>query len=172
MKIGIIGIGNITLELALRSARSGHEVLLSNPRGTSSFRDLVRQMHGNIKLASTNQAAAAELIILFLNRDDLEKELQMLPCMKGKIILHTNNHIFNLDTFLPISSGQSSSDMVASLLPYSHIVRLFNPLHGLTISEDSNKDKIKIFFATENQKIKNNVEIYLDSLNFAGINLC
>ena len=172
MKVGIIGIGNITLELAHRSARSGYEVLISNPRGTSTFKDLVHQMDGNIKLVSTNQAAAAELIILFLNRDDMEKELQMLPDMKGKIILHTNNPIFNLDTILHITSGQSSSQVVASLLPNSHIVRLFNPLHGLTISEDHNKDKIKIFFTAQNHKIKNHVKIYLDTLNFTGIDLC
>lgn len=35
MKIGIIGIGSLTLELAIRSAGAGYKITLHNPRGNS-----------------------------------------------------------------------------------------------------------------------------------------
>lgn len=169
MKIGVIGIGNITLELANRSARSGHEVLISNPRGTNILKELTCNMGSNVKLVSINEAATAELIILFLNREDLETILKKLPDMKGKVILHTNNPIFNLD--MNFAQALSSSEVLASLLPDSHIVRLFNPLHSLKTSNNQNVDKTKIFFTAENYRIKKNVEIYLETLNFSGIEL-
>lgn len=171
MTIGIIGIGNITLELATRSALSGYEVLLSNPRGINVVKELTQHIGSHVKLVSINEAAGAELIILFLNRDDLENALKAMPDMKGKIILHTNNPIFNLNEVLDITSGQSSSDIIASLLPDSHIVKLFNPLHCLTGPNSQNNDRTKIFFTTKNHKVKNNVKTYLDTLNFTGIEL-
>jgi predicted dinucleotide-binding enzyme len=89
--------------------------------------------------------------------------------MKGKVILHTNNPIFNLD--MNFAQALSSSEVLALLLPDSHIVRLFNPLHSLKTSNSQNVDKTKIFFTAENYRIKKNVEIYLETLNFAAIEL-
>ncbi|MBF4488046.1 NAD(P)-binding domain-containing protein [Flavobacterium sp. CSZ] len=171
MKIGIIGIGNITLELATRSALFGYEVLISNPRGTNVLKELTCHIGKDVKLVPMEKAAQAELIILFLNREDLENALRILPDMKGKIILHTNNPIFNLNEILDITSGPSSSDLVASLLPDCFIVKLFNPLHCLTGSKYQSKDRTKIFFTTENHKVKKNVKTYLDTLNFTPIEL-
>jgi predicted dinucleotide-binding enzyme len=171
MKVGIIGVGSITLELANRSAQSGYEVLISNPRGTNTLKDIALQMGSNVKLVSVMEAATAKLIILFLNRDDLENVLHDLPNMKGKIILHTNNPIFSLDAVLHTVADQSSSAVVTSLLPDSHIVQLFNPLYNLTTSESRNKDKTKIYFSLGNHKIKNDVKTYFDMLNFSPIDL-
>lgn len=39
MKIGIIGIGSLTLELAIRSAGAGYKITLHNPRGNSLIRE-------------------------------------------------------------------------------------------------------------------------------------
>lgn len=170
MKVGIIGVGNITLELANRSAKSGHEVLISSPRGTNTIKDLVRSMGENVKLVSTCEAAMAEIIILFLARENLEVSLHDLPDMAGKIILHTNNPIFNLNSFLPTASDESSSSIVASLLPESHVVKIFNPLES-SVTHQHNKSRTKVFFLGENQNANNDVKDFLCTLNFSGVDL-
>ncbi|KQO32160.1 hypothetical protein ASF10_21545 [Flavobacterium sp. Leaf82] len=167
MKIGIIGVGNITLELANRSAQSGHEVLISNPRGISTIKDLVQNMGTNVKLVQTCEAATAEIIILFVPRENLEVSLNGLPDMTGKIILHTNNPIFNVNTISCTASDQSSCSVLASLLPNSHVVKVFNPLEPMVM----NHNRTKIFFTGENQKAKNNVKAFLYTLNLSGIDL-
>jgi predicted dinucleotide-binding enzyme len=172
MKIGIIGTGFITLDFAHRAAESGHEVLISNPRGTKTLKEIAKKMGKNVKLVSTNEAAEAEIIILFIPREDLEVSIDNLPDMTGKTILHTNNPIFNLKSFLSTVSGQSSCDLVTSLLPAAHIIKIFNAVEPPTISNDKkNHERPKIFYAGENRQAKNNVKVFLETLNFSGVDL-
>lgn len=42
MKVGIIGIGIITMDYAYRAAEAGYEVIISNPRGNSIIRDCTK----------------------------------------------------------------------------------------------------------------------------------
>ncbi|TDO73333.1 hypothetical protein EV143_106276 [Flavobacterium chryseum] len=172
MKIGIIGTGFITLDLAHRAAESGHEVLISNPRGTSTLKEIAQKMGNNVKLVTTQEAAGAEIIILFIPREDLEVSIDNLPDMTGKTILHTNNPIFNLKSFLSTASGQSSCDLVTSLLPAAHVVKIFNAIEP-TSSQNNKKieERPKIFYAGENRKAKNNVKVFLETLNFSGVDL-
>jgi predicted dinucleotide-binding enzyme len=48
MKIGIVGAGRVGHALAVRFARAGHEVMLSNSRGPGTLADIVRSIHGNV----------------------------------------------------------------------------------------------------------------------------
>ena len=172
MKVGIIGAGSVTLDFADRAAKSGHEVLISNPRGIHTLKEVVLKMGSNVKLASTQEAAAAEIIILFLSREDLEVSISNLPDMEGKIILHTNNPIFNLESFSPSSEPKSSSEIVAELLPKEHIVKIFNTIGAVIVTpEKEAENKTKIFFSVANQKVKNSVKAFLETLNFSGIDL-
>ncbi|KUJ63533.1 hypothetical protein AR687_02265 [Flavobacteriaceae bacterium CRH] len=172
MRIGIIGTGFITLDFAHRAAESGHEVLISNPRGTNTLKEIAQKMGKNVKLVSTHEAAEAEIIILFIPREDLEVSIVSLPDMTGKTVLHTNNPIFNLKSFLSTVSGQSSCDIVTSLLPDAHIVKIFNTIQPPVIAENKkNQERPKIFYAGDNRRAKNNVKVFLETLNFSGVDL-
>lgn len=171
MEIGVIGVGNITLNLVQRAAQSGFTILLNSPLGNCPLKEIVAS-EKNIKLANLNEVASADIILLFLCYENLEKVLGSLPDMKGKIILHTNNPIFNpLSVAAEISAG-SAAAKTATLLPGADIVKLYNVLQPdpeKTKKEDNAKSEI--FFSGENKKAKNKIKSFLNKLNFCGVDL-
>lgn len=172
MKIGIIGIGNITLDFANRASIVGYEVLISQLRNNGSFNEVVKRIGENVKLVSIEEAAKAEIIIVFVARQDIETLVQLLPDMTEKMILHTNNKIFNLEPIELNASKKSSSEIIASLLPTAHIVTLYNVLQPLIIMprrQDQNSNDI--FFTANNQYIKEYVNYFLESLDFLACDL-
>ena len=64
MKIGIIGAGNIGGTLARHFAKVGHQVAVSNSRGTASLTDLVRSIGPNACAMTVEDAAKFGEIIL------------------------------------------------------------------------------------------------------------
>lgn len=65
MKIGIIGAGNIGLELARKLSIAGHAIMLANSRGPESLADAVKGT--DIKAAAAEEAVkGADVVILSL----------------------------------------------------------------------------------------------------------
>ncbi|WP_161568447.1 NAD(P)-binding domain-containing protein [Flavobacterium cupreum] len=162
MKVGIIGVCSITLDYADKAARSGHEVLISHIRNNSCFKEVVQRIGSNAKLVSVNEAAKSDIIILFIPREDIDALMHDLPDMTGKIVLHTNNLILNLDVPAEKTGIKSSSETIASLLPTAHVVKIFNVLE----LHKQNQNKYEIFDTAADQEIKDRVIGFLESLNF------
>lgn len=173
MQIGIIGIGSVTLNFAQRAAKSGHQVLISSTRDNGPLREIVSQMGSNAKLVSTTQAATADIIILFSPWEELEILLKNLPNMAGKIIMHTNYPIFNLNSFISEQKLNLSCEIIASILPTAEIVKIYNILGSLEdcSSYRQPKERTEIFFSGKNKIAKNNVKAFLESLNYSGIDI-
>lgn len=172
MKIGIIGAGAIGLAFAQKAAQSGHEILISNSRGAHTLKDVVAKIGYNVKAVDKQEAAQADMIMLSIPWQNLEASLQDLPDMTGKIILDTNNPIINPGFILPDLGGKTSSEVVASLLPTSHVVKVFNTLQPAVISSNiKQQGKTVIFYSGDNLNAKNRVKVLLDTLNFSGIDL-
>lgn len=173
MKLGIIGIGNMTLDFANRASMSGYEVLISHIRNNKVLDDAVERIGSNVKCVSINEMAKAEIIVLFIARDDIEALVRDLPDMTEKIILHTNNTIFNLALLESKSQKKSSYDILASLLPTSHVVKVFNVVEPMIIlpHRDNNLKKNEIFYSAFNIHVINYVRIFLESLNFIGYDI-
>lgn len=173
MKIGIIGLGNINMDYAHRAAKLGYEVLISNSKQIHSLKEIIQNMGSNVKLVDIREAAIAEIILLSLDWEDLESSISRLPDMSEKIILHTNNPIFNFESSssLPVIIRKSSSEKIASLLPGSHVVRIFNRLQPLIINKNESNCQSKIFYIAKNQKVKNKVISFLSALDFSSIAL-
>lgn len=129
MKIGIIGIGSLTLDLAFRSAQAGYNIVVNNPSGNSLVKEVIEKMRPNVKLGSLEQAAAAEIILLFIPKDDLENLIQNLPDLSGKLIVHTSSVIFDYQSFSSGVTNATTYKTTASLLPEAHVVKLFKPLN-------------------------------------------
>lgn len=173
MKIGIIGAGAISLAFAQRASQSGHEVLISNSRGADTLKEVAKKTGPNVKAVSKQEAATADIIMLSVPWKNLEASIQDLPDMTGKIILDTNNPIINPGFILADLGGKTSSEIVASLLPNTHIVKAFNTLQPTVLLSNSEQKQGKtvIFYSGDNQKAKNNVKILLETLNFSGVDL-
>lgn len=172
MKIGIIGISSLTLELALRSAEVGYKVKIYNPKGNNLIRDVTQKMGSNIQLSSLEEAADTEIVLLFIAKDDLERIIQTLPDMAGKIIIHTSSLIFDPRSLLSSITNAMTYKITASLVPEAHIVKLFNPVN-LKVKNDhldcSGKDKI--FFIADHRSSRNHVRDFLKKINFSPIDL-
>ncbi len=172
MKIGIIGIGSLTLELAVRSAGAGYTITIHNPRGNSLIRESVKTMGAAASLGTLEQAAAADIILLFLPKDDLESVLPNLPDMSGKIIVHTSSLIFDPGTLLSGITHAMTYSITASLIPEAHIVKLFTPVSLKPAAKTTeHKNRQELFFISGHKASGNGIRNFLKTLDFLPIDL-
>lgn len=170
MKIGIIGACNMTLDIANRAAKSGHEVLISHSRCIESLRPIVERIGNKAKLVTKDKAVKAKIVVLFIPREELIGFFEGLPDMSEKIILHTNNPFFSIESLRsPISEVKSSSEIISSLLPNAHVVKLFHVLEpGIILSKCHSQSGNEIFYAGTNQQAKNKVKSFLKTINLSA----
>jgi predicted dinucleotide-binding enzyme len=172
MRIGIIGVCNITLEIAHRAAQSGHEVLISHTRCNESLRPVIQKMGSKVKLVTKDKAVTPRIIILFIPREDLKAFLDNLPDMTEKILLHTNNPFFNVDSLQCDDEKKSSSEIITSLLPAAHVVKIFNVIHPeMILPKYENQNGNEIFYTGTNRQAKSKVKSFLKTLNYSGCDL-
>lgn len=172
MKIGIMGISTITLNLAYKAAKSGHTVLINNPRGNNLIKELIQNTGINVKLVSIQKAALTDLLILFTPFQDIENLVANLPDMKGKIILHTNN-AYCSDELLAITSFENSpSKILYFLLPCAHVIRLYNILYpSPSLHQDKKEDPITIFYEGTDKNAKKKAKAFLETLHFSAVDI-
>ncbi|QSW89576.1 NAD(P)-binding domain-containing protein [Flavobacterium endoglycinae] len=172
MRIGIIGIGSFTLELAIRSAEAGYSVTIHNPRGNSLIKDVIGKIGSNVKSGSLDEAAQSELILLFIPKDDLENIIKNLPDMSGKVILHTSGLIFDPQSLLSGIANAMTYKITASLLPEAKVVKLFNPVQiNANHRPYQDKGKEEIFFIADHSDSRNCVRSFLKALSYTPMDL-
>lgn len=172
MRIGIIGVCNVTLDFANRAAKSGHEVLINNPRCNGSLKPIVQRMGDKVKLVTKDKALKANMLILFIPREELDTFLYDLPDMTEKILLHTNNPFFDADSLVSNLETKSSSEIIASVLPAAHVVKVFNVLQPIKhLPQNQCDNGNEIFYMGSNRQAKNKVKSFLKTLNFSGCDL-
>ncbi|MEL1252247.1 NAD(P)-binding domain-containing protein [Flavobacterium sp. DGU38] len=170
MRIGIIGICSLTIDFAFRAAKFGHQVLISHSRENSHLKDLIQKMGPKIKLVERNEAAKAEILILFIPREDLQLFLNDLPDMTGKILIHASNPVFSLECLGPNSKVKSSSEIIASLLPEAHVIKILNIANQDMLSFLKQKEnKNEVYFTGTNSQAKNKAKAFLKTLELTGV---
>jgi len=168
MKIGVIGLCSFTMNFVDRAAQAGHEVLLSNTRENRQYKDLALAMGENVKLVSRNEAVSAAILILFIPREDVALFLTDLPDMDEKILIHASNPIFSLECLKP--NSKSSSEIIASLLPEAHVIKVLNIVNPSVLSLLNQRPKgNEIFYTGTDKEVKNKVKTFFKSLNLAGV---
>ena len=162
----------MTLDIAGRAAKSGHEVLI-NSRCIESLRPIVEKMGDKVKLVTRDQAVQAKLIVLFVPREELYSFFEGLPDMSEKILLHTNNPFFNTASlFSSTTEAISSSEILTSLLPSAHVVKIFHVLEpGVILSKCQTLNGNEIFYMGTNQQAKNKVKSFLKTLSLSACEL-
>ena len=172
MKIGIIGISALTLELAFRSAKAGYKVKICNPKGNNLMKDVMQKMGPNIQLSSLEEAADMEIVLLFIAKDDLERILQTLPDMSGKIIIHTSSLIFDPQSLFSSITSALTYKITASLVPEAPVVKLFNPVNLKAKNDHLNSSgKDEIFFIADHNDSRKQTRDFLKKINFSPIDL-
>src|SRR5262245_21141069 len=126
--IGIIGAGQIGRAFAVALARHRISAVIANSRGPESLRDLVAALGPGITAGAREEAAAQPIVLVAVNWSKLPKALTGLPDFAGRIVIDANNPI-EAPLFKPVPLGhQSSSEVVAGLVPGARLVKAFNHL--------------------------------------------
>ena len=136
--IGFIGSGNIGQAVARRVIAVGHSVVMSNSRGPETLAGLVDALGPRARAATATAAGdAAEIVVVAIPFTSF-KQVPVEP-LAGKIVIDTGNyyaprdgHVAELD-----DGTTTSSEMLASHLPTSKVVKAFNTIIAAQIIEDA-----------------------------------
>src|ERR1700726_5174359 len=106
MEIGTIGAGDFAQAFAKRALKAGHKVKLSNSRGPDSLRGTVHRLGPGAMAATTEEAAACEVVLLAVPWDNVPETLASLPTWKDQILIDgTNPYHGKAGTFKPADVG-------------------------------------------------------------------
>jgi predicted dinucleotide-binding enzyme len=127
--IGFIGSGAVGQAIAWRAIAAGHTVVMSNSRGPETLARLVAALGPQPRAATAAAAGdAADIIVVAIPFSSLQ-HVPVEP-LAGKIVIDTGNyypprdgHIAELD-----DGTTTSSEMLASHLPTSKVVKAFNTI--------------------------------------------
>jgi predicted dinucleotide-binding enzyme len=136
--IGFIGSGNIGQALARRAIAVGHSVVMSNSRSPETLAGLVAALGPPARAATaTATGDAADIVVVAIPFRSFEA-VPVQP-LAGKIVVDTGNyyaprdgHIAELD-----DGTTTSSEMLASHLPASKVVKAFNTIIAAQIVDQA-----------------------------------
>ena len=170
--IGIIGAGQIGSAVARALARHGIPAVLANSRGPASLQALISELGPSIRAVSRDEAAMADIVLVAVNWSKLGDALAGLD-LRGRIVIDANNPI-EPPTFQPADlKGRSSSDVFSDLVPGARVVKAFNHLPALLLSNDPRSEggQRVLFFSSDDAQAKREVAWLIESLGFLGIDL-
>ena len=175
MEIGTIGSGDFAQAFAKRALTVGHKVKLSNRRGPESLREIVNRLGPGAMAATTEEAAACEMVLLAVPWDNLPETLASLPKWKNQILIDgTNPFHGKAGTFRPADVGNlSTSQLVAALAPGARVVKALNnmPVPRLEADPVVNGARRVAFISADDDGAKKRVEALLRAFGYSVVDL-
>jgi len=175
MEIGTIGAGDVAQAFAKRVLKAGHKVKLSNSRGPDSLREVVNQLGPGAMAATTEEAAACEVVLLAVPWDNMPETLASIPTWKNQILIDgTNPFHGKAGTFTPADVGNlSTSQLVAALAPGARVVKALNNMIVPNLEADpvvSGARRVA-FISADDDAAKKRVEVLLKALGYSVVDL-
>ncbi|NEA31928.1 NAD(P)-binding domain-containing protein [Streptomyces sp. SID13031] len=172
--IGFIGSGLVGSAVARRALAAGHQVVMSNSRGTRSLARLVREFGPAARAATPGEAATvADLVVLAIPYGKFPR----LPRdeLTGRIVLDACNYLPYRDgRDRAIDEGRTSTaEVLAQRLPYSTIVKGLNTIAAGQILADATPpgtpNRRAIPIAGDDIIAKQIVARFIDDLGFDAV---
>src|ERR1700741_1413688 len=167
MEIGTIGAGAFAQAFAKRALKAGHQVKLSNSRGSASLREIVKQLGSGAGASTREEAAACEMVLLAVPWDNVSETLAGLPKWKNQILLDgTNPFHGKAGNFTPADVGNlSTSQLVAALAPGARVVKALNHMIAPNLESDpvANGARRVAFISADDDGAKKRVQILLEN---------
>ena len=153
MEIGTIGAGALAQAFAKRVLKAGHKVKLSNQHGSESLRQIVHQLGPGATVASKEEAAACEMVLLAVPWDNVPETLASLPKWDDQILIDgTNPFHGKAGKFVLADVGNlSTSQFIAALAPGARVVKAFNHMTVPNLEAHSvvnGRDELHLFRRT------------------------
>ncbi len=174
MKIGIIGAGNIGGNAAKLFAKAGHEIAIANSREPETLADLVKEIGGNAKAVTVEEAAKFGEIVFVSIPFGKYKELPANE-FDGKIVIDSNNYYPDRDgQFEDIDSNKTtSSELLAEHLSGAKVVKAFNTIWFEHLKTQGNTDlpveeRRVIFLCGDDEDAKKKVSALIEEIGFGA----
>jgi hypothetical protein len=128
MVVGILGAGRMGRTLARLLVDAGHDVRLANSRGPASLGDVVAELGPRADaVAARDVAAGADVVVLATRWEQLPEATAAIPSWDGTVVVDTTNPRFGPEPGDVYDTGaQTSSEVVAALVPGARLVKAFN----------------------------------------------
>lgn len=173
MKVGIIGAGSIGRAFATHVARIGGDVVLSNSRGPESLQPFVAALGPRARAGTRQEAARADIVMLAVPWSELDAATADLPAWEGRILIDATNPVVQPGYRLADLGGSTSSEIVASLAPGAHVVKVANTLRAALLAaepRESGGHRV-LFMSGDDPDAKLRVRALLDSIGFATVDI-
>lgn len=182
--IGILGSGALGSNIARGLGRAGVPAILSNSRGPASLASLVADLGSSITAGTTEAAAAADVVVVAVRWVDAPAALSGLPPWDGRIVVDGTNAVEflepgspdTLDPTNPLAGyglrpvdlhGESSSRILARLVPGARVVRAFNHLDVALLSHpEAGGGRRVLFVAGDDADARDEVAGIIDAMGF------
>ena len=175
MEIGTIGAGDFAQAFARRALQAGHKVKLSNSRGPESLRQIVDQLGPGAIAATTEEAAACELVLLAVPWDNVPETLASLPEWTNQILIDgTNPFHGKAGEFTLADVGNlSTSQLIAALAPGARVVKALNTMIVPNLEADPivNGARRVAFISADDDGAKKQVGSLLAGFGYSVIDL-
>ena len=189
MSVGIIGTGALGTSVARALAAAGIETVISNSRGPESLKDLADQLGSTVRTGTTEQAAAADIVVVAVRWVDVERVLSPLSPWDNRIVIDATNPVAFLEPNSPDANdpnnplaaygikavdlhGRDSSAVLSEKVKGARVVKAFNHLDVRTlVPKSSNGSQTVLFFSGDDPQAKSQVRALLDRAGFFPVDL-
>ena len=169
--IGFIGSGNIGSAVARLAVAAGHDVVLSNRRGSDSLADLVAELGPKARAATPAEAAAAGDLVVVTVPLHAYKSVPVEE-LRGKVVVDTNNYYPQRDSHIAELDDESTtvSELLQAHLPESFVVKGFNNIYFRHIGElarpSGDPERSVLAIAGDDAPAKQAVTNFLNSIGW------
>jgi len=175
MEIGTIGAGDFAQAFAKRALKAGHKIKLSNSRGPDSLREIVNRLGPGAMAATTEEAAACEIVLLAVPWDNVPETLASLPKWKNQILIDgTNPFHGKARNFTLANVGNlSTTQLVAALASGARVVKALNNMTVPNLEADpvANGARRVAFLSADDEGAKKQVQALLEDFGYSAIDL-
>jgi 8-hydroxy-5-deazaflavin:NADPH oxidoreductase len=175
MEIGTIGAGAFAQAFAKQALKAGHKVKLSNSRGPESLREIVSRLGPRAIVATKQEAAACEMVLLAVPWDNVPETLANLPRWENQILIDgTNPFHGKAGQFTLADVGNlSTSQFIAALAPGARVVKALNTMIVSSLEAEPivNGARRVAFISADDDGAKKQVETLLTGFGYSVIDL-
>jgi 8-hydroxy-5-deazaflavin:NADPH oxidoreductase len=167
MNVGIIGAGRLGQAMARTALRAGRPIAIANSRGPDTLASLVSTLGEGARAGTIEEAANAPIVVIAVPWPHVPEAVQGLH-WDGRIVIDATNDFDPSDL-----NGQTSSQVLADLVPSARVVKAANTLGAAVLGSDPHEagGRRVIFLSGDDAEAKSEVSALFEDAGFVAIDL-
>lgn len=167
MNVGIIGAGRLGQAMARTALRAGRPIAIANSRGPDTLASLVSTLGEGARAGTVEEAANAPIVVIAVPWPRVPEAVQGLH-WDGRIVIDATNDFDPSDL-----NGETSSQVLADLVPSARVVKAANTLGAAVLGSDPHEagGRRVIFLSGDDAEAKSEVSALFEDAGFVAIDL-